>query len=62
MTDDVLLSKRTSLERCIKQIHTYYNQPRTLPFEEDYMLQDALAMNLQRSCELCIDMANDEVM
>jgi uncharacterized protein YutE (UPF0331/DUF86 family) len=29
-----------------------------LPFEEDYFRQDAVGLNVQRACELCIDVAN----
>jgi len=61
MIDDIVLNKKESIERCIKQIRTYYNQPRDISFEEDYLTQDAIAINLQRACELCIDLANHTV-
>ncbi|MFH0924894.1 MAG: DUF86 domain-containing protein [bacterium] len=56
--NDVVLSKKESIERCIKQIRCYYSLPSKLPFKEDYIKQDAIAVNLQRVCELCIDLAN----
>jgi len=58
MTDELVLSKFVSLERCVKQIRDYYSQPRELPFAEDYLVQDAITQNIQRACEICIDMAN----
>ncbi len=56
--NDVLLNKKASIERCVAQIRRYYAQDRGLPFEEDHLTQDAVCMNLQRACELAIDMAN----
>jgi uncharacterized protein YutE (UPF0331/DUF86 family) len=55
---DVILNKKESIERCIKQIRLYYTMPSTLKFENDYLRQDAIALNLQRIAELAIDMAN----
>jgi uncharacterized protein YutE (UPF0331/DUF86 family) len=55
---DVVLNKKESIERCIKQIRVYYALPSDIPFEEDYLRQDAIAANLQRACEQCIDLAN----
>jgi uncharacterized protein YutE (UPF0331/DUF86 family) len=56
--NDIVLNKKESIERCIKQIRTYYGLPADTPFEEDYMRQDAIAINLQRACEQCLDLAN----
>ena len=56
--NDIVMNKKESIERCIKQIRTYYELPSEVPFEEDYMRQDAVALNLQRACEQCIDLAN----
>ena len=61
MIDDVVLNKKESIERCIKQIEVYYALPRELPFEEDFLMQDAIAANLQRACEQCIDLANHTI-
>ena len=55
---DILLQKKASLERCIKQARNYYNMPSEKPFAEDAFKQDAIVINLQRACERCIDMAN----
>ncbi|WP_298269799.1 DUF86 domain-containing protein [Geobacter sp.] len=59
--NDIVLNKKESIERCIKQIRTYYALPGAAPFAEDYLKQDAIALNLQRACELCIDLANHTI-
>jgi len=56
--NEVILNKKISVERCVAQIGKYYSAKRELPLRDDFLLQDAIAMNLQRACELCIDMAN----
>lgn len=56
-----VLNKKESIERCVKQIQTYYALPSELPFETDYLKQDAIAANLQRACEQCIDLANHTI-
>lgn len=56
--NDVVLNRKVSIERCIEQINTYYTLDRGLAFEQDFLKQDAIAMNLQRACELSIDIAN----
>jgi len=61
MISDIVLNKKESIERCLKQIRTYYALPRELPFESDYLKQDAIAVNLQRACEQCIDLANHTI-
>ena len=58
MTMDVVLNKKESIERCIKQIRLYYAMPSELSFEKDHMKQDAIAANLQRAAEQVIDLAN----
>jgi uncharacterized protein YutE (UPF0331/DUF86 family) len=55
---DVVLNKKESIERSIKQIRLYYGLPSDLPFEKDYLKQDAIAINLQRIAEQAIDIAN----
>lgn len=55
---DVLVNKKVSIERCIRQVRSYYQSRGEVPFERDFLRQDAIAMNLQRAAELCIDMAN----
>lgn len=59
--NDIVLNKKESIERCIRQIRTYYAFPSDLPFEEDYLKQDAIALNMQRACEQCIDLANHTI-
>jgi uncharacterized protein YutE (UPF0331/DUF86 family) len=56
--DDIILAKRTSIERCIAQIESYMSQRSETPFGEDFLTQDAVNMNIQRACESCIDIAN----
>lgn len=58
MSIDVVLNKKESIERCIRQIRSYYAQPSEWEFEKDYFKQDAIAINLQRICEQAIDLAN----
>jgi uncharacterized protein YutE (UPF0331/DUF86 family) len=59
--NDIVLNKKESIERCIKQVRTYYQLPAQGAFEEDYLRQDAIALNLQRACEQCIDLANHAI-
>jgi len=59
--DDIVLNKKESIERCIKQIRVYYASPSDIPFEENYFKQDAIALNMQRACEQCIDLANHTI-
>ena len=61
MTNDVILNKKESIERCIRQIRHYYATNTELPFSEDHFKQDAIAINLQRAAEQCIDLANHVV-
>ena len=56
--NDVILNKKESIERCIKQIRHYYQLPGELTFIEDHLKQDAIAINMQRACEQAIDLAN----
>lgn len=56
--NDVLIAKKASLERCVEQVKRYVATPGPIPFEEDFMRQDAVALNIQRACEMAIDMAN----
>ena len=56
--NDIILNKKVSIERCIQQIENYYHMETGIPFAEDNLRQDAVAMNLQRSAELTIDIAN----
>ena len=57
--NDVVWNKKESIERCVRQIRKYYNERRAdLPFAEDHLTQDAVAINIQRACEQAIDLAN----
>ena len=58
MTGDIILNKKESLERCIGQVRVYYARASDVAFREDFLKQDAIAINLQRAMELVIDMAN----
>ncbi len=59
--NDVLMGKKACLERCVKQARLYFGTRSELPFELDYMRQDAIAANLQRACEQAVDTANHMV-
>ena len=59
--NDIVLNKKESIERCVAQVRAYYATPSDLDFEEDYMKQDSIAINLQRACEQCIDLANHTI-
>ncbi len=56
--NELILEKKARLERCLKQVKSYYSQTSKLSFEEDFLKQDAIAINIQRACELTIDIAN----
>lgn len=56
--NDIVLNKKASIERCITQIQRYYATDSGISFEQDFLKQDAIAMNLQRMSELTIDIAN----
>ncbi len=59
--NDVVLNKKESIERCLKQIRHYYHLPSEFAFMEDHLKQDAIAINMQRACEQAIDLANHVV-
>ena len=59
--NDIVLNKKESIERCISQVRAYYALPSAVEFEEDYLKQDAISINLQRACEQCIDLANHTI-
>jgi len=42
--NEIILNKKVSIERCVQQIKRYYASPSDLPFETDYLKQDAIAM------------------
>lgn len=51
--DDVLLNKIDSLERCLNRI----NEEFAKDWKENFTFQDALLLNMERACQLSIDMA-----
>ncbi len=59
--NDLVLNKKESIERCIKQIRIYHALPSDVPFEDNHLKQDAIALNLQRACEQAIDLANHTI-
>ncbi len=59
-TDDVLINKAATIERCIKRIHEEYRGDKSA-FLEDYTRQDSVVLNLQRCCEAAIDMGNRHI-
>ena len=60
MTDNAL-NKKESIERCLKQVRDYYARSSEVVFTKDFLKQDAIAINLQRSCGQCIDLANHAI-
>ncbi|WP_278381977.1 type VII toxin-antitoxin system HepT family RNase toxin, partial [Clostridium tyrobutyricum] len=53
--NDVVLNKISVIERCIKRIKEEYdNNPENL---KNYTKQDSIILNIQRACEVSIDLA-----
>lgn len=61
MMDDIALNKKEGVERCVQKVKAYYAFASGLPFEQDFLKQDAIAINIQRATEFCIDLANHVV-
>jgi uncharacterized protein YutE (UPF0331/DUF86 family) len=59
--NDVALNKKESIERCVRQIRSYYSLPADIDFKADRLKQDAIAINMQRACEQSIDLANHAI-
>jgi uncharacterized protein YutE (UPF0331/DUF86 family) len=59
--NDIALNKKESIERCVAQARLYYGQLGSISFDKDYMRRDAIALNIQRACEQCIDLANHAI-
>ena len=56
MADDVIINKAASLKRCIKRIRDVYaGDARNL--HENLTSQESILLNLQRACEVSIDLA-----
>lgn len=55
MASDVIYNKIAIIERCIKRINEEYDDnPDNL---KSFTKQDSIILNIQRSCEACIDLA-----
>ena len=57
MSDDVVLNKISSIERCLNRITAEYNGKEG-QFRTNLTVQDSILLNLQRACEASIDLAN----
>lgn len=60
MTDDVVLAKAESIERCVKRVREEFGTDGS-GLDKDYTRQDALILNLLRACETSIDLAMHRV-
>lgn len=56
MPDDVVVNKVASLERCIERIRTVYADTESNLYQ-DLTTQESILLNLQRACEVSIDLA-----
>lgn len=56
MPDDVVINKVASLERCIERIRAVY-AGKEFNLYQDLTTQDSILLNLQRACEISIDLA-----
>lgn len=55
MRDDVVLNKIATLERCLRRVAEDYQGQ--LDRLENFTIQDAIILNIQRACEAAIDLA-----
>ena len=55
MIDDILQEKAGSIERCIVRVRAKY-VGHEAELEHDLDLQDIIVLNLQRACQIAIDM------
>lgn len=59
-TDDVMLNKAATIERCIARVREVYaGEFRNL--SDDLTRQDSIVLNLQRACEAAVDLAMHRV-
>ncbi len=56
MADDVLLNKVAAIERCLVRIDEEY-RGHEAEIDTNFTRQDSVLLNLQRACELAIDVA-----
>lgn len=55
MTDDVLITKAATIERCVARVRQeYHSDPAT--FVSNFSRQDAAILNIQRACAAALDM------
>lgn len=55
MTDDILINKAATIERCVARAREEYVKD-AAGFGSDYTRQDAAILNIQRACEAALDM------
>lgn len=58
---ELLIVKQQSVEHCVRRARSEWEKPSKLPLEDDYDKQDITVLNLQRACELVLDMANHTI-
>ena len=56
MTDDIVINKIQSIQRCIKRAHEEYDKADD--FASNFSCQDAAILNITRACEHAIDLTN----
>lgn len=54
MSDDTLLNKAATIERCVARVREEYEKAGN-NFNQDYSRQDAAILNIQRACEAALD-------
>jgi len=52
--DEILINKKTSIERCIKRIQEDFQED----FLTNYTRQDSVILNIERACQAALDMGN----
>ncbi|MCA1939091.1 MAG: DUF86 domain-containing protein [Dechloromonas sp.] len=55
MTDDVLINKAATIERCVRRAREEYAAD-PASFATNFTRQDAAILNIQRACEAALDM------
>lgn len=52
--DEILIHKKTTIERCLKRIGEDYGDD----FKNNFTSQDAVILNIERACQAAIDIGN----
>lgn len=52
--DEILINKKTSIQRCIKRIQEDFQED----FLTNYTKQDSVILNIERACQAALDMGN----